>query len=191
MMKLKCCRVLVKSTEPATAARLLNQLALHSPPSLRHSGGTAFHTSKPTIGAFEERCVSMPGAAKVRLAKACFAGRIAFASTDGSLGLQPQALEPVANGRVPGAEVIGHRSDRGAFLDHPAQAISIDPSADRTLRCSSPSHPLGVGYAFDQGGALAAERCAVLGVVGFARFGDLGLEAALLEQQEVKLHRVG
>ena len=126
MMKLKCCGVLVESTETATAPRLFNQLALDSPPSLRHGGGTALQASKPTVWTFEERCVSVPGAAEVCLAETCFAGGIAFPSTDGSPGLQPQALEPVANGRVPGVEVIGHRSDGGAFLDHLAQAIGID-----------------------------------------------------------------
>jgi len=56
------------------------------------------------------------------------------------------------------------------------------------LLISAP-HALGVGDPFDQGGALAAEGGAALVVV--AGGGDLGLEAALLEQEEVELHRLG
>ena len=48
-----------------------------------------------------------------------------------------------------------------------------------------------MGDAFDQGGALAAEGGAALVVVGFAGGGNLGLEAALLEQEVVELHRLG
>src|ERR1700754_2196899 len=50
---------------------------------------------------------------------------------------------------------------------------------------------LGVGDALDQGGALAAEGGALLVVAAFAGGGDLGLDAALLEQEEVELHRLG
>ena len=51
--------------------------------------------------------------------------------------------------------------------------------------------PLGPGDAFDQGGSLAAELGAALALPGLAGGGDLGLEAALLEQEEVELHRLG
>src|SRR5436309_14051059 len=55
----------------------------------------------------------------------------------------------------------------------------------------SPAHALSMRYALDQGGALAAEGGALLVVVAFAGGGDLGLDAALLEQEEVELHRLG
>src|SRR4051795_10999051 len=55
----------------------------------------------------------------------------------------------------------------------------------------SPADALCVGDALDQGGALAAEDGALLVVVAVAGGGDFGLDAALLEQQEVELHRLG
>ena len=50
---------------------------------------------------------------------------------------------------------------------------------------------LGVGDALDQGGALHAQRGTALGVFGLTGGGDLSLDAALFEQQEVELHRIG
>ena len=47
-----------------------------------------------------------------------------------------------------------------------------------------------MGDPFDQGGALAGEAGASLVVPALARGGDLVFQAALVEEQEVQLHRL-
>src|ERR1044072_6840951 len=109
---------------------------------------------------------------------------------------QSMLLQPVTDCRRMLAALLSncfqrHPLRQAIRQELPLHAHIMSSAADRTLQRELPLDPLGAGYALDQGGAFAAEGGATLVVVGLACGGDLALEAALLEQQVVELHRLG
>ncbi len=116
-------------------------------------------------------------------------------------GAVTAALEQ--RGRQVAPAAAGTRASRDACQSAPRFSLATCPSLGSPPRTACPCrysanalrqndssvslgksapHTLGVGYPLDQGGAFAAEGGAALVVVGIAGGGDLGLEAALLQQ---------
>lgn len=123
------------------------------------------------------------------------------------MGPQPISLQPLLGGRIadpirrampsivkPSATSCASSAWLSPFLGL-RSALShtqiISAASDRKFRRSLPPDALGARYAFDQGGAVAAEGGAALVLVPFSGGGDLGLEPALLQQEVVELHCLG
>jgi len=113
-------------------------------------------------------------------------------------GLKTEGLKPVTHRRWVFAgqlrdRVQRHPSLQALFEELPVHAENMSLRSDGKYEqvFDSADDLLGAGYALDQGGALAAEGGAAFVVVLLSGFGDLGFYAALLEEEEVELHRLG